>query len=44
MAKILGLGTTDQPYLRMADALVSNPLKGALKSERIRPELKDSAN
>jgi hypothetical protein len=44
MAELLGLGTTDQPYMRMADALLSNPLKGALRSERIRPELKDPAN
>jgi hypothetical protein len=30
--------------MRMADLLMSGPLKGALKSERIRPELKDPAN
>lgn len=44
MAEILGLGTTDQPYMRMIDPLLSNPLKGAMRSERIRPELKDPAN
>ncbi|HEY3115680.1 MAG TPA: hypothetical protein VGK54_02960 [Chloroflexota bacterium] len=44
MAELLGLGTTDQPYMRMIDPLLSSPLKGALKSERIRPELKDPKN
>jgi len=44
MAELLGLGTTDQPYMRMIDPLLSGPLKGALRSERIRPELKDPAN
>src|SRR5438034_202291 len=44
MAELLGLGTTDQPYMRMIDSLLSSPLKGALKSERIRPELKDPKN
>jgi len=44
MAEILGLGTTDQPYMRVSDEALSNPLKGALKSERIRQELKNPAN
>ncbi len=44
MAELLGLGTTDQPYMRMIDPLISSPLKGALKSERIPAERKDPKN
>lgn len=44
MAELLGLGTTDQPYMRMSDELISGPLKGALKSERIPEEMKDPAS
>lgn len=44
MAEILGIGTTDQPYMRISDEMLSNPMKGALKSERIPAEKKDPAS
>ena len=44
MAELLGLGTTDQPYMRVSDEMLSSPLKTALKSERIPAELKDRAS
>jgi hypothetical protein len=44
VAEILGLGTTDQPYMRVSDEMLSNPLKGALKSQRLSEAEKDPAS